>query len=210
MTSQVLEALNVSRETRAMLSAYVDLLLKWNERINLISRISKDDVWKRHVEDSAQLCRYVPHRVQTWLDFGSGGGLPGVVVAILLSEKNFLGKMVLVESDRRKAAFLLEVSRCLSLGLIVKDARIESLDPIRADVISARALTSLDALIGLSMPHVTTNTRLLFPKGAGHQEEIEGARQNWAFDLALHRSMTDDRAAIVEITHPRPIREGGP
>lgn len=210
MTFPVLDALAVSRETRVKLSTYVDLLLKWNERINLISRVTKDEVWQRHIEDSAQLCLYVPHPVQTWLDIGSGGGLPGVVVAILLSDKDFLGKMILVESDRRKAAFLLEISRSLSLGLTVKDSRIEALEPILADVISARALTNLDGLIGLSMPHVTTKTRLLFPKGAGHQAEIEGARQNWAFDLALHRSMTDDRSAIVEITHPRPIREGGP
>lgn len=208
MTESVLDLLNVSREAREQLALYVDLLTKWNTKINLISKSSREDIWQRHIEDSAQLCCIKVVKDPNWLDLGSGGGLPGLVVAIILRDQKTRGRITLVESDLRKATFLREVVRNLDLPVNVNAERIETLEPSASDVISARALAPLSQLLELSQRHADATTVRLFPKGETHLAEIAHAREKWNFDVTLHGSRTQHASAILEITNVEKKSDG--
>lgn len=193
-----LEAPSVSRETSGKLTCYHDLLLKWNTKINLISKSNVSEVWNRHIWDSAQVLQFAPNAL-TWLDIGSGGGFPGLVVAILASENNATPHVTLVESDQRKAAFLRTVIRELDLNATVRVARAEVLEPVHADVVSARALADLDRLLAYADRHLGPAGTALFLKGENWQKEVEIARKSWSFTLTAHNSKTNPSAAILEI-----------
>lgn len=195
--------LDVSRETSARLGEFVDLLEKWNRAINLISLCPREAIWVRHIGDSAQLLRWAPRQVPLWLDLGSGGGLPAIVVAILGRESGQVDRVVMVESDRRKAVFLEEVVRRLGLRANVVCARIEALEPQGADVISARALADLPQLLRLACVHAKESTVMLFPKGARHPLEVEAAKADWSFDEEIHPSQTESGSAIVALRNVR-------
>ncbi|WP_438942700.1 16S rRNA (guanine(527)-N(7))-methyltransferase RsmG [Primorskyibacter marinus] len=194
-----MRGLNVSRETYEKLQRYVDLLLVWTTKINLISKKSVSDVWNRHIIDSIQVFQSIDHPNRTWLDLGSGGGLPGLVVAILATEASPEMKTVLVESDLRKAAFLRTIIRELDLHATVISARIENLDPLNADIISARALADLDTLLSFADLHLAYHGTAIFSKGGNWQKEVDKARESWRFDLDVIQSKTDPMAAILKI-----------
>ncbi|MBT3710487.1 MAG: 16S rRNA (guanine(527)-N(7))-methyltransferase RsmG, partial [Gammaproteobacteria bacterium] len=158
MHHRLISGVNVSRETIEALEHFAALIEKWTVKINLISKASLADLWDRHILDSAQLLKICPRNIQNWLDLGSGGGLPGVVVAILAKELIPKLTMTLVESDKRKSVFLRTAIRELELNAKVLNARIEKTAPLQADVISARALAELDVLLALAEPHLTKNT----------------------------------------------------
>ena len=149
---------DVSRETQERLEIYGDLLTKWNPRINLVSKKSLDEMWTRHFADSAQIFALAPHSVDHWVDMGSGGGFPGLVVAILGQDGGSPRRMTLIESDARKAAFLRVVIRETGLTATVLNERIEKAAPQSANVLSARALTDLPS--GIWPPTVSRS----FPK----------------------------------------------
>lgn len=199
MASNILDELNVSRETVERLQDYVALLKKWNKRINLVARRSANEVWQRHIEDSAQILKCAPLPVERWLDLGSGGGLPGLVVAIIGAASGQIQQVTLVESDTRKAVFLGEVSRILGLNTVILNERIESIPAQNANVISARALADLPALFDLSIRHATAGATYIFPKGATHRDEIRRAMESWTFDVIVHPSVTEPDAAILVV-----------
>ncbi|PWE33569.1 16S rRNA (guanine(527)-N(7))-methyltransferase RsmG [Maritimibacter sp. 55A14] len=194
-----LAARNVSRETLQRLDTYAMLLRKWNPAINLVSRTTLADLWSRHFLDSAQLLDRTPNSASNWVDLGSGGGFPGLIVAILAAEAAPHLRVTLVESDARKAAFLLRVAQATETPAEVKIARAETLAPQSADVLSARALAPLDRLLPLAQRHLAEDGIALFPKGAGHAEEIDAALASWAFRVQKHPSITDPSGVILEI-----------
>lgn len=158
-----------------------------------------DSVWERHVADSAQVFRLSKVREGVWGDLGSGGGLPGCVVAIIAAEQAPSLRVVLVESDIRKAAFLSEVGRECGLSMDVVAERIEEADPLEARVVSARALAPLAKLLNFTERHAASGGIGLFPKGASVHSEIEAARSEWRFEPRLHASQTNPGSFIVEI-----------
>lgn len=188
---------DVSRETMAHFDTYAALLAQWNTRINLVARSTLSDVWGRHFADSAQLWRLRPSDEDTWLDMGSGAGLPGMVVALLGRDTGL--SVGLVESDQRKATFLRIAARACDLRVVVHDARLEALAPQSAGVLSARALASLDGLLGYAEKHRRPGGICLFPKGAALHKEIEASERTWRFDYKTHPSLTDPEAGILEI-----------
>lgn len=188
---------NVSRETMEMLQAYTALLRKWSPKINLIARSSLPDIWVRHISDSAQLLPLGPDPVGHWADLGSGGGLPGIVIAILLRDRPT--KISLVESDQRKATFLRTCGRELGLTLAIHTTRTESLAPLKADTLSARALAPLPTLLSHVSRHLSPTGIALLPKGKNAAAEIADARKIWAFDLQTYPSQTDSAATILRL-----------
>lgn len=190
---------NVSRETMDKLERFEALLLKWNHSINLVSRNTIDDVWQRHFLDSAQLWGQRPLNARTWLDIGSGGGFPGLVVAILAAEEDNQIKVVLVESDIRKSAFLIKVSQELGLNTEILTERAEDLVPQRADIISARALAPLVKLLEFSLQHGKGSTVHLFSKGKNAELELTEARKYWTFKLQKTPSISDSTGKILKI-----------
>ena len=191
--------LDVSRETMERLEHYFALLNKWNPSINLVAKSTLEDAWDRHFIDSTQIYRHAPQNWQVWADFGSGGGFPGAVVAILAAEKNPTGRVVLVESDRRKATFLRTVMREAGVKADVHADRIEALDPIGAGVISARALAELTDLLEFSAQHGKSGTTCLFPKGQSWKKELQAAQESWSFTYDAIKSETNPNAIILKV-----------
>lgn len=195
--------LDVSRETIERLRMFTELLLKWNKRINLIARSTTADAWNRHIQDSAQIMQFVSSGVVQWVDVGSGGGLPGVVVATILAEMQPKARMTLIESDQRKSVFLRTAIRELDLNANVIAQRAEKTESVSADVFSARALMPLGGLIDLFLHHTEPDAQMLVLKGRTAQEEIDFAQKQWNFDVVAHQSITDNEAKILDIRNVR-------
>lgn len=195
----VIAGQNVSRETLELLKAYEALVKKWNPTINLVAKGSLDGFWERHIVDSVQIFNLASEKAKTWVDLGSGGGLPGIVVAILAKQHNPALNVTLVESDQRKATFLRTAIRELELSAQVIAKRIETIEIRGVDILSARALAALDELLNLSEGLISSGTQLLFPKGRQYAEELKKAGENWNFDVVAHPSFTDKESRILDI-----------
>lgn len=187
---------NVSRETMARLGLFVQLLLKWNTAINLVSKATIDRVWSRHIIDSIQIFDHAQTEGH-WADLGSGGGFPGVVVAILAKERVPELRVTLVESDQRKAAFLRQASQALALNTHVMSDRVEIISPLNANIISARALAPLPQLCAFAHRHLAPTGEAIFLKGKSYEAEITDARKDWNFSLDSHVSVTDPSAVVL-------------
>lgn len=192
-------AVSVSRETLEKLDAYVALLKKWNPAINLVSRSTLEDVWTRHIQDSAQVFAVAPPKKGHWVDLGSGGGFPGMVCAILGGEVAPGLRFTMIESDQRKATFLRTVARETGVHVDVLARRVEEVDHLGADVLSARALAPLTDLLGFAERHLAPTGVALFPKGATHEKEIAELLDAWRFTYQKHSSATDASSVILEI-----------
>ena len=192
-------SVGVSRETEQRLQAYQSLLQQWTRRINLVSRQSLEDGWRRHILDCAQILRYAPEDWRRWADLGSGGGLPGIVIAILSLELRGTREVVLVESDTRKAHFLRAALRETGARAEVINERIEKTAGLAADVISARALARLPHLLDLAAPHLSPGGVCLLHKGQNADAELQEALDRWAFACEKIPSDTDKKAVILKI-----------
>ena len=186
--------MSASRE--ADLAALAALIRKWNPVINLVAPSTLSDLEERHIRDSLQLANLVDRPLGLWLDIGSGGGLPGLVLAICHRDC----EIRLVDSDRRKVAFLQAAIRELSLEKCTAVAsRIEDLPPAAADNLSARALAPLVRLMPYLARHLAQNGTAWLMKGRNWQAELETARETWRFDVVVHPSTTDPASAILAI-----------
>ena len=190
--------MNVSRETQDCLAAFVALVEKWNPVINLVAKGGIVDIWHRHLEDSAQIVP-LAQLGRYWTDIGSGGGFPGIVVAIILKETAPLTRVILVESDVRKATFLRQSVATLDLNCQIYNARIETLGLPLAETVSARALAPLPKLLELSHCLVEADGVCLLMKGQSYREELAAARQSWSFDCDVIKSLTNTDAAVLKI-----------
>ncbi|WP_243613454.1 16S rRNA (guanine(527)-N(7))-methyltransferase RsmG [Shimia aestuarii] len=195
----VLESLDVSRETSDRLRLLADLLQKWNPKINLVSRSTLETLWDRHILDSAQVFDLVPHPVDHWVDIGSGGGFPGLVVAILAAQKDPAQKTTLIESDQRKCAFLRTVLRETGVSATVLTKRIEQADRQKADILSARALADLSQLCEFAERHLQSDGTALFPKGVTWQKELRQAEESWSFTPEVITSISEPEAVILKL-----------
>ncbi|MEM7076957.1 MAG: 16S rRNA (guanine(527)-N(7))-methyltransferase RsmG [Pseudomonadota bacterium] len=194
-----LVGLDVSRETLDRLSLYEALLRKWNPKINLVSRTTLDAVWTRHFHDSAQLYGLIPAHARHLADLGSGAGFPGMVLAILARELGSPDKTTLVESDMRKAQFLRTVARELEIEAEVVNKRIEDAEPLRAHVLTARALAPLITLFDFAERHLDPEGLAVFPKGKNWQKEVEDAQTKWQFEVQIDKSETNASSVILSV-----------
>lgn len=199
MTSSSVGGVAVSRETMDRLDGFVSLLTRWNSKINLVAPATIPNMWQRHIEDSAQVFALAPKNAHQWVDLGSGGGLPGVVCAILAAEHIPDCHFTLIESDKRKSAFLMVVARELALKIEVLPVRAEDVPPKKADVVSARALAPLPQLLAWVDRHLADGGIALLPKGKTWEEELATARADWMFHVVSHISQTDPAARLLAI-----------
>lgn len=201
---QAIAGQDVSRETFEMVGAFEAHFRRWNARINLIAPSTLPELWERHILDSVQIMPIAGNSIR-FLDLGSGGGFPALVAAILLKGQDG-AHVAMVESNNKKAAFLRDCVTRFGLPASVHACRIEQ-SPGRVDmpqVVTARALSALDALLGLASPWLEKGAVGLFHKGREYRHEVEESRAHWAFDLVEHASVCAADSVILEISGLRP------
>ncbi|MBP1181212.1 16S rRNA (guanine(527)-N(7))-methyltransferase RsmG [Methylobacterium sp. PvR107] len=197
--ARVLAGSRVSRETAERLDLYVAQLRRWQPIKNLVGPATLAEVWRRHIDDALQLLDLAPE-ARTWLDLGSGAGIPGLILAIAGAERGI--EVSLVESNARKCAFLTETARLTGAPVRVRNARIESVieDYAGTEIVCARALAPLAQLLAWTEPLLKTGTTGLFPKGRDVQAELTQAAAQWRVVNDLVPSRTDSDARIVRVT----------
>jgi 16S rRNA (guanine527-N7)-methyltransferase len=208
--SRALALTPVSRETLDRLDRFVAVLLEWQQRMNLIASSTEPKLWTRHVADSLQLLALAP-QARTWVDLGSGAGFPGVVLACALADRP--GACVhLVERSTKKAAFLREAVHATGapaeVHAVGHEDFVENL-AVPVDVVTARALAPLAALLTGTYPLLKTGTLGLFPKGQDVDAELTEAAKCWSIQSSLAPSLTDPKARIVSITGIEKISQPG-
>lgn len=189
----------VSRETEERLAVLVAELERWQKAKNLVSGATLDEVWTRHIADSLQLLGHAP-QARRWLDLGSGGGFPGLVLGIRLAELG--GHIDLVESNARKCAFLRQAARLTGAAVTVHAARIEEVMPRflgKVEVVTARALAPLPLLLDWCKELLRTGVVGVFPKGQHLDAELTAAAKCWKIQASTFPSVTDSAARILVI-----------
>jgi 16S rRNA (guanine527-N7)-methyltransferase len=185
----------LTAKSRDALAAYAALLSRWTARINLVSPRDLQRLEERHINDAAQLVPLIPQGTRRIADLGSGAGFPGLVLALLTRVETHL-----VERDRRKAAFLREAVRVTGAPATVHAADAAALPPLDADLVTARALAPLPALLPLSARHLAHGGTCLFPKGASAEAELTAASRDWTMRVERFPSRTDPAATILRLT----------
>jgi 16S rRNA (guanine527-N7)-methyltransferase len=196
----------VSRETERRLEIFVELLLFWQNKINLVSSSTLGELWKRHIADSLQLLPLVPD-AKVWADFGSGGGFPGIPIACALAGQPG-ARVHLVESVGKKAAFLREAVRATDIPAVVHHARAEKFGESCAETVhavTARALAPLKVLCDQAFPLIRRGAVGLFPKGQDVEAELTDAAKCWRLEAFKVPSKTSPESSIVVIRGLRPI-----
>lgn len=190
----------VSRETMDKLKAYEASLHEWQNRMNLVSKNSLEDAWQRHFQDSMQLFSLLPQQGIVY-DFGSGAGFPGMVLAIMASEKTPYLKFRLVESIKKKTLYLNEVKKITGISNVeVLNKRIEDIPAEAADVVTSRAMASLSDLLDYAQKFCTRKTKCIFLKGKSYADEIAEAEKLWKFKAEVLPSQESDEGVILIIT----------
>lgn len=198
MSPSPLQIESVSRETHQKLEIYVEMLEKWNKSINLVSKSTLKEVWRRHIEDSLQIADEGDN-VASWVDLGSGGGLPGLIIAAAKNETSTSTHITMIESDQRKCAFIAAAANAMDLSVSIECRRIEESTTQSYDVISARALAPLSNLLELAQPYRHEKTICIFPKGANAEAEMKAASEDWSVRYQAIKSSTNPTATIFKI-----------
>ncbi len=189
----------VSRETEERLRLLIAMLCRWQSRINLIGASTLSSLWTRHVVDSIQIWPHIPDDAQTVTDFGSGGGFPGLVLAVLSAQSH--GPVVhLIESDTRKAAFLATAAQATGARALIHAKRIEEVTPWPSRIITARACASLTTLLEWAEPFVMNDTECVFLKGRSALDELTAAQEYWTFRAQSHASLTEPSSHLLVLS----------
>jgi len=203
-------ASDVSRETLDRLTAYGNLLEKWQRKINLVGRNTLPQIWHRHFFDSAQLWPLIVEFLNetsvsvtdqdaqvNLVDLGSGAGFPGLVIAILAREAAPEMQVHLIESDHRKCAFLREAARITETNVVLHSDRIEDIEPFLANVITARACAPMDQLLSYAYRFWGPKTRAFFLKGQDVEKELVQATKSWSMVTSVSPSQTDGSGSVL-------------
>ena len=196
---EFVKSLNVSRETLNGFYEYETLLTKWNEKINLVSKNTLVDIWERHFLDSGQIIKHVEVSGKRWVDVGSGAGFPGLVVALLLRDRKIDCDLVVVEKNSKKVFFLNEVIRKLNLSVEVVNDKIDNLEPLNADILTARAFSELNNLIEIAFRHRKKEGICLFLKGENYRFELDKTLNYWFFDYDVVDSLSSSSGKIIRV-----------
>ena len=197
---ELMRLCDVSRETMDRLEVYSKLLEKWNPAINLVSKTTLKNKWHRHFLDSAQLWQHLPNYAKTLVDIGSGAGFAGLVLAIIALEKKPLLKFVLIESDTRKCAFMRNVSRETGVDINILTNRIEKVEGLQADIVTARALATVSQLLTYTKNILKDGGTCLFLKGDTYANEIDEAKEFWRFTIKEIQSLTHQNGRVLQLT----------
>ena len=202
----LIEKMNVSRETITKLKAYEKSLKEWLNKFNIVSNNSLNDAWNRHFLDSLQLMEYIPDDAKTLLDLGSGAGFPAMVIAIASAQRLPDLKVSLVESVKKKTLYLNAVRDLCGVNVNIVNDRIENIDQQKVDVITSRAMCNLTDLLKYAYRFTTKKTTLIFPKGKSYQVELDNAKKYWHFDCKIKQNKICSEGVILLITDLSPLK----
>ena len=202
-----LTLVRVSHETESRLDLFVNLFLRWQSAVQLVAKSTLGKLWTRHIADSLQLIDIAPD-ARVWVDLGSGGGFPGLMIAIAIADRP--GALVhLIESDTRKAAFLREAARVTRAPVQIQAERIESVAERigQVDVVVARALAPMTGCLQLAAPFLAAGSTGIFLKGQDVDNELTQAAKSWSSQYTVRQSLTDPggRIVIINSAAPRPV-----
>jgi 16S rRNA (guanine527-N7)-methyltransferase len=199
-------ATNVSRETLENFVVWHDLLAEANKATNLVGRSTMDDFWRRHALDGFQLIDHAPRDGLRWLDFGAGAGIPGLALALAMKDRGLSGsELIMVESVGKKARFVQTTIAATGAPARMENCRVEAMDRSRKfDVITARAVASLDKLLWYGYPLLKSDGLCLFPKGQRYRQELTDANKYWTFDVDVRPSLTSGDGVILHLSSVRP------
>ena len=189
------EISGASDEDLERLRTYVALLNKWQDKINLVSKDSLTDVWRRHILDSAQLAPLIGSQIKSIADIGTGAGFPGMVLAIIGAAE----EIHLIESNERKNAFLREVNRVTKAGTIIHNIRVEKLQEVSVDLVVSRAVASLEQLLQYVNPLIKKGGQCLFLKGKKWREELTEVQKKWIINESVIQSLSDPSGMILKL-----------
>ncbi len=189
---------NLLKKSEQDIEKYINILSIWQKHVNLISKNTLENIYERHILDSAQLFDLIPENTKILMDVGSGAGFPGLVLGIMNKTAGFpIKQIILVESDTKKATFLNEVNRQLSLNIKIKNERIEKIDDVKADVITARAFAELNQILTFCQKIVSRETILILPKGNTADQEIQNNKINCKINKL--KSFTNSNSFILKV-----------
>ena len=201
----VVRLTGVSRETFQKISAYLELLDRWRERINLIGPGEGRHLWRRHVLDSLQLVEQISSEDKSVADLGSGAGFPGLILACALAERSGAA-VTLVEKSPRKSEFLRAVGKEVGLPVAVLTIRLEDAPGVLFDVVTARALAPLPKLLGFADAWLKPSGKALLMKGRDTATELAEAREAWTFDLSILDSQSSPEGRVLKVSSLRSRR----
>ncbi|MBT4989459.1 MAG: 16S rRNA (guanine(527)-N(7))-methyltransferase RsmG [Rickettsiales bacterium] len=187
---------NVSRETFDNFALYVELVIEYNQKLNLIGKSTENDIWERHIIDSAQLLNFVNIENDTLYDVGSGAGLPGIILSIAGVKLTYL-----IESKQKKTDFLHMASKFSPNEIVIINERVENLTPIKDSVFVCRAFAPLNKIFSLCSNHIISSKKTIIPKGQNYLDEIAIARKDWSFNFSEHKTITSGESRILIITN---------
>lgn len=196
----------VSRETLAAFTIWHDMLAEANRATNLVGRSTMEDFWRRHALDGYQLIDHAPQDGLRWLDLGAGAGIPGLALALAMKDRGLTAsELVMAESVGKKARFVKASIEATGAPAHIENCRVEALDQTKKfDVITARAVASLDKLLWYAYPLLKTGGIGLFPKGQRYRQELTDANKYWTFDTDVRPSLTSEEGVILHISSLRP------
>lgn len=197
--SDFIKFFDVSRETIKDFFEYERLLFKWNSNINLVSKKTLGHTWRRHFIDSGQLVNHVHASGKRWVDIGSGAGFPGLVVGLLLRDRQIECDLVLIEKNKKKVFFLNEVIRKLKLRIKVLNEDVFLLDNLNGDIFTARAFAELNKLLEIAFHHGKEKSVCLFLKGENYQFELDKTLKYWFFDYYIYNSVSSFSGKVIRV-----------
>ncbi len=189
----------VSRETFRRFEILVERVEEWQKKTNLVAPSTLNEIWNRHIADSLQ-CLSIKPDARSWVDIGSGGGFPGLVIAAVMADREN-STVDLVESIQKKCSFLRQVNRQMSGRAKIHCDRIENARNLipTPEIVTARALAALPMLLELSSPWLLNGATALFHKGREYEAELADCDGLWTFDLVNHESVISSDSVILEI-----------
>ena len=195
----------VSRETLEKIKKYCDFLIKYNKKLNLISKNSEVNIMSRHIEDSAQLIKYIDAKDKNILDIGSGAGFPGIVMELIKNDLNLKFNLEIVEKSPKKCTYLQELCKYLQIDVVIHNYDVKDLKNNRFDVIASRAFKPMLSFLNILEESAINFRKILLLKGENYQLEMNEAKKYWEINCDMHESVTNPTSKVFVINSVKRI-----